>query len=269
MLSFGMLAALASATMVRSRGFIAGSPPPTRAATVSSLMMRVKILPRLASRAPFLCLMECHLEWPDITADSSSRRRRLSRQLCRAARQDHPGVGAIVPWAAVVVAEDRLDLETGALQATSQRRQIDRAERQREATTRPGPAASFDELLVEGGEPPLAILAHGLDELDWLAGRSGAFQRQAALVFAPARHVGHEVDAEQGAGAEHAVDGREGPAKIGFPGQRLQDAIRRHHQAERGSAARQVADVAAQQRRAETRRPCPRPGPGSRQLGTG
>ena len=38
-----------------------------RAATVSSLMMRVKTLPRLASSAPFLCLMECHLEWPDMT----------------------------------------------------------------------------------------------------------------------------------------------------------------------------------------------------------
>ena len=33
---------------------------------VSSLMMRVKTLPRLASAAPFLCLMVCHLEWPDM-----------------------------------------------------------------------------------------------------------------------------------------------------------------------------------------------------------
>jgi hypothetical protein len=30
------------------------------------LMRRVKILPRLASAAPFLCLIVCHLEWPDI-----------------------------------------------------------------------------------------------------------------------------------------------------------------------------------------------------------
>jgi hypothetical protein len=27
----------------------------------------VKILPRLASSAPFLCLMEAHLEWPDMS----------------------------------------------------------------------------------------------------------------------------------------------------------------------------------------------------------
>src|SRR4029078_5057100 len=66
MLSAGMLTALASAMTVRKRGLLSGSPPPLRAATVSSLMMRVNIFPRLASRAPFLCLMVCHLEWPDI-----------------------------------------------------------------------------------------------------------------------------------------------------------------------------------------------------------
>src|SRR5262245_57314025 len=66
MFSDGMLFCLASAMIVRSRGFISGSPPPARAATVNSLMRRVKIFPRLASAAPFLCLMECHLEWPDM-----------------------------------------------------------------------------------------------------------------------------------------------------------------------------------------------------------
>src|SRR5215510_6061237 len=67
MLSAGMLTDFASATTVRSRGLASASPPPLRAATVSSLMMRVKIFPRLASAAPFLCLIECHLEWPDIS----------------------------------------------------------------------------------------------------------------------------------------------------------------------------------------------------------
>src|SRR5690348_10298118 len=66
MLSAGMLTDFASATMVRSRGLLSMSPPPARAATVSSLMMRVNTLPRLASAAPFLCLMVCHLEWPDM-----------------------------------------------------------------------------------------------------------------------------------------------------------------------------------------------------------
>ena len=48
----------------RRRGFIDASPPPRRAATVISLMRRVKILPRLASVAAFLCLMFAHLLWP-------------------------------------------------------------------------------------------------------------------------------------------------------------------------------------------------------------
>jgi hypothetical protein len=29
-------------------------------------MRRVKILPRLASSAPFLCLIVAHFEWPDM-----------------------------------------------------------------------------------------------------------------------------------------------------------------------------------------------------------
>src|SRR3954471_20165857 len=65
-LSAGMLTALASATIVRRRGLLSISPPPLRAATVSSLMIRVKTLPRFASAAPFLCLIVCHLEWPDM-----------------------------------------------------------------------------------------------------------------------------------------------------------------------------------------------------------
>src|SRR5436309_14590241 len=65
MLSAGMFSALAAATALRSRGFFSGSPPDF-AAMVISLIRRVKILPRLASRAPFLCLIVAHLEWPDI-----------------------------------------------------------------------------------------------------------------------------------------------------------------------------------------------------------
>src|SRR5690242_18367322 len=66
MLSAGMLTDLASAMIVRSRGLLSASPPPFRAATVSSLMMRVNALPRFASAAPFLCLIVCHFEWPDM-----------------------------------------------------------------------------------------------------------------------------------------------------------------------------------------------------------
>src|SRR5215831_3402527 len=65
--SFGMFAALASLTALRRRGFWFGSPPPpVRAAIVSSLISLVKSFPRFASSAPFLCLIECHFECPDI-----------------------------------------------------------------------------------------------------------------------------------------------------------------------------------------------------------
>src|ERR1700677_962709 len=66
MLSAGMFSALAAAMAPRSRGLPSGSPPPDLAAMVISLMRRVKILPRLASVAPFLCLIVAHFEWPDM-----------------------------------------------------------------------------------------------------------------------------------------------------------------------------------------------------------
>src|ERR1700740_3036222 len=65
MLSAGMFSALAAVMAVRRRGFLSGSPS-LLAAMAISLIKRVKILPRLASSAPFLCLMVAHLEWPDI-----------------------------------------------------------------------------------------------------------------------------------------------------------------------------------------------------------
>src|SRR3954468_5552840 len=78
MLSAGMFSALAAATAVRSRGFFSGSPPPF-AAMVISLIRRVKIFPRLASSAPFLCLMVAHFEWPDMNNLSSHKDFRRQR----------------------------------------------------------------------------------------------------------------------------------------------------------------------------------------------
>src|SRR5262249_49946712 len=64
--SDGILAFLAAVTAVRRRGFASGSPPPIRAAEVSSRMSLVNVLPRRASTTAFLCLIEAHLECPDI-----------------------------------------------------------------------------------------------------------------------------------------------------------------------------------------------------------
>src|SRR5215472_17483898 len=71
MLSAGMFSALAAAIAVRKRGLPSGSPPPLFAAMVISLIRRVKILPRLASSAPFLCLIVAHFEWPDMVVTSA------------------------------------------------------------------------------------------------------------------------------------------------------------------------------------------------------
>src|SRR5690348_8334393 len=62
-----MFSFLAAAMAVRSRGLESGSPPPTRAAMVISRISLVKMRPRLASVAAFLCLIVAHLECPDIS----------------------------------------------------------------------------------------------------------------------------------------------------------------------------------------------------------
>src|SRR6204780_3456785 len=71
-LSAGMFSALAATMAPRRRGLESGSPPPFFAAMLISLIRRVKILPRLASSAPFLCLIVAHFEWPDITRPRSN-----------------------------------------------------------------------------------------------------------------------------------------------------------------------------------------------------
>src|SRR5262247_269058 len=144
MLSAGMLTSLASAMMVRNRGLLPGSPPPLRAATVSSLMMRVKILPRLASAAPFLCLMVCHLEWPDMVC-SLSTRGRSGPKILALCRQNEPDVSARVPFASSVVTEDRIDAKARAFDALQHCFHRQGPERQRKFPFDPARAAPFDE----------------------------------------------------------------------------------------------------------------------------
>jgi hypothetical protein len=61
MLAAGIETALAAVMAVRRRGLPSGSPP-LLAAMVISLIRRVKIFPRLASVAAFLCLIVAHFE---------------------------------------------------------------------------------------------------------------------------------------------------------------------------------------------------------------
>src|SRR5262252_4405853 len=65
MLSFGIDAALAFSTAFWSARLPAGSGPPSFAATMTARVSLEKSLPRFASAAPFLCLIDDHLLCPD------------------------------------------------------------------------------------------------------------------------------------------------------------------------------------------------------------
>src|SRR4029079_16405148 len=66
MLSFGMEYERAFSIAFCSARFPDGSPPPSRAATMIARVSLEKSLPRFASAAPFLCLIDDHLLCPDI-----------------------------------------------------------------------------------------------------------------------------------------------------------------------------------------------------------
>src|SRR5258708_4390662 len=132
MFSAGMFAAFASAMIVRRRGFMSGSPPPPRAATVNSFMMRVKILPRLASSAPFLCLIDAHFEWPDMP------------ETLPLFGQDDPDIRARIPRPSAVVAEDVFHGKTGAFEPFVHLADSERAECQLERMRDGFPATPLD-----------------------------------------------------------------------------------------------------------------------------
>src|SRR5579862_8521526 len=68
MLSFGMEYERAFSIAFCSARFAAGSPPPSRAATMIARVSFENSLPRFASAAPFLCLIDDHLLCPDTDA---------------------------------------------------------------------------------------------------------------------------------------------------------------------------------------------------------
>ena len=73
MLSFGIDASRAFWTASASDGLPSMSPPPSRAATVIARVSLVKCWPRRWSTTAFLCLIEAHLECPDIASHYRSR----------------------------------------------------------------------------------------------------------------------------------------------------------------------------------------------------
>src|ERR1051326_8514546 len=67
MLSLGIEAARAFSIAFWSARFPAGSGPPSFAATMIARVSLEKSLPRFASAAPFLCLIDDHLLCPDMS----------------------------------------------------------------------------------------------------------------------------------------------------------------------------------------------------------
>src|SRR6476660_9514571 len=65
MLSFGIEYDFAFSIAFCSARLLAGSPPPSFAATMIERASFEKSFPRLASAAPFLCLIDDHLLCPD------------------------------------------------------------------------------------------------------------------------------------------------------------------------------------------------------------
>src|SRR5215470_4516762 len=215
MFSRGMLFALASAMIVRSRGFMSGSPPPVRAATANSLMRRVKILPRLASAAPFLCLMECHLECPDMS------------ETLPLFGQDDPDIRALVPRLSAVVAKHGFDAKTGTLEPIAHLLDGEGTETQCETMASLIPPPPLDVFLLERRQPAAAILLHRLDEGQVRPLASAAPQLHFVVVLPPVRDIGHQIDAERRASRKDARDRFERLRQIAFAGQRLEHAIRR------------------------------------------
>ena len=79
-------------------------------------------------------------------------------------RQDDPGIGALVPWPALVVAEHGIDREPGGLEPPRHLRHRERAERQLETVDAARAAAPLDVLLIEDRQPATPILADRLDQ---------------------------------------------------------------------------------------------------------
>ena len=211
MFSAGMLTALASAMIVRSRGFESGRRRPLGRRRSISLMIRVKIAAALGVGGALLVLdrvplgMARHAGTPEKTGGKSARictMGPVGQQVSPAAEPAAATRRPEVPGTAPVVAQHRGDPEAGRLHAGHHRRQRQRPERQRE----PVACASSGRAARRTPGRRWSASAAGPDEPTRSASRGprpagcgpGSATRFAVLV--PRRQVRHEVDPEHAAG---------------------------------------------------------------------
>src|SRR5438093_5880852 len=109
MLSAGMFASRAARTAERRRALWSGSPPPVRAATVTSRISLVKSAPLLAPIASFLRLILVHRLWPDMAAPRLPFRAHLARAARPRQRSGGPARRAPVGSARPGAGAARLD----------------------------------------------------------------------------------------------------------------------------------------------------------------
>src|SRR6202158_5739093 len=84
-----MLTSRAFSIARRSRYLLSGLPPPSRAARTISRAVLVNCCPFLASVRAFLCLIDDHLECPDIFSPAGSLAHLQTRDSMQPALQDH------------------------------------------------------------------------------------------------------------------------------------------------------------------------------------
>src|SRR5690348_752486 len=94
MLSFGIEYERAFSIAFWSARLFIGSPPPSFAATMIARASFEKSLPRFASAAPFLCLIEDHLLCPDTRylLEKQFVQPRVVRQLRMEGRDEEPSL---------------------------------------------------------------------------------------------------------------------------------------------------------------------------------
>src|SRR5438128_4377287 len=113
MFSAGMFASRAARTADRRRALWSGSPPPVRAATVTSRISLVKSAPLLAPIASFLRLILVHRLWPDMAAPRLPFRAHLARAARMRQRSGWPARRAPVGSARPGARAPRLDAFSG------------------------------------------------------------------------------------------------------------------------------------------------------------
>src|SRR6185503_809119 len=161
-------------------------------------------------------------------------------------RHDDPHVRSLVPYASLVVAEDRLDPEPCTLELSRHLGHRQCAKDQLETMIARAAVLPLHIALLEGGEAAAAVLPHRFDQREIGPTRSAA-QLHLVGVLAPLRDVRYEIDPETSAALDDTSHRRERRREISRFRQRLQDAVRRQHHGKGAGRERQGANISADQ----------------------